>query len=287
VIARVLSLAAARRPFAPVVAALPFAKSVVRSRTLRAGGIVNGFWGAFDTLDEAKAAIPANLGSGWNEAGLHHDLSGQPAFTVAIDWITRTLQPGAQVVDLGGGQGGLQRRLAAANALQDRVDWLVVETPTQVAASEPADGLRFADTLPEEAPDLLIVSGYLQYTHEDMVAFLAGLPWQPRHILINKTPIAHGQAFWTLQNLGVAVAPYRVYREADFMAAIDRAGYAVLDRWTARELAVDVPFHPERRVPALTGLWLEKRKAPVKNIILPGVASMSYRVSLSPMLPRK
>jgi putative methyltransferase (TIGR04325 family) len=286
VLARVLSLAAARRPFAPVVAALPFAKQVVRNRTLCAGGIVNGFWGAFDHLDDAKAAIPANLGSDWSHAGTGHDLSHQPAFAVPIDWLTRTLQPGARVVDLGGGQGGLQRRLAAAGTLPDGVDWLVVETAAMVAASKPADGLRFAEALPDQAPNLLIVSGYLQYAHADMADFLAGLPWPVQNILINKTPIGMGEAFWTLQNLGAAVAPYRVYREADFMAAIDRAGYAVLDRWTAPELSVDVPFHPQRRVPALTGLWLEKRKAPVKNIILPGIASMSYRVSLSPKRQR-
>lgn len=281
-ITRALGIAASHRPLATVLAVTPFVKSVLRARTLGSGGGVNGFWGAFDHREDACAAIPAHLPRDWNVAGLHHDLRGQQAHAIALEWLARELFAGARVVDLGGGFGGLCDLLIAQDQMPEGVAWTVVETPALVeaAAARVRTGLAFTTTLPEQAPDILIVSGYLQYVHADMASFFARLPWEPGAILINKAPLALGGAFWTLQNLGRAVTPYRVYREAEFVAAIDRAGFDVLDRWTTPELRIDIPFHPERRVPALCGLWLRKRKPPISAPVKRSITSMSFRMSL-------
>ncbi|MFZ4070262.1 MAG: methyltransferase, TIGR04325 family [Caulobacterales bacterium] len=281
-ITRALGIAASHRPLAQVLAATPFVKNVLRARTLAPDGLLNGFWGAFDHREDACAAIPANLPRDWNRLGLHHDLHDKKAQAIALDWLARELTPGARVVHLGGGDGGLYDLLVENETMPDGVEWLVVETLALVeaAAAHTRGGLSFATTLPEHAPDILIVSGYLQYVHADMVGFFASLPWEPGAILINKAPLALGSAFWTLQNLGRAVTPYRVYREAEFVAAIDRAGFDVLDRWTAPELRVDIPFHPERSVAALSGLWLKKRKPPISAPCKPGLTSLSLRLSL-------
>ncbi len=281
-IIRALGIAASHRPLAQVLAATPFVKTVLRARTLAPDGLLNGFWGAFDHREDACAAIPANLPRDWNRLGLHHDQHDKKAQAIALDWLARELTPGARVVHLGGGDSGLYDLLVENETMPDGVEWLVVETLALVeaAAAHTRGGLSFATTLPEHAPDILIVSGYLQYVHTDMVGFLASLPWEPGAILINKAPLALGSAFWTLQNLGRAVTPYRVYREAEFVAAIDRAGFDVLDRWTAPELRVDIPFHPERSVAALSGLWLKKRKPPISAPCKPGLTSLSLRLSL-------
>jgi putative methyltransferase (TIGR04325 family) len=287
VITRALGIAASHRPLAQVLAATPFVKSVLRARTLAPGGAVNGYWGAYDHREDACAAIPAQMPRDWNVVGLHQDLRGQKAHAIALEWLARELTAGARVVDLGGGYGGLCDQLIEQGQMPEGVEWLVVETPALVdaAAARVRPGLAFATALPEQAPDILIVSGYLQYAHADMASFFASLPWEPGAILINKTPVAQGGAFWTLQNLGRAVTPYRVYREAEFVAAIDRAGFDVLDRWTAPELRIDIPFHPEKRVPGLTGLWLRKRKPPISTQWKPRSASMSFRFALQAALP--
>jgi putative methyltransferase (TIGR04325 family) len=80
----------------------------------------------------------------------------------------------------------------------------------------------------------------------------------PQHILFNKLPLTTGHAYWTLQNFGPAICPYRVFNEKEFLGCLQTAGYVLRDRWAVPELACDVPFHPRHCVPQFSGLYFER-----------------------------
>src|SRR5205823_10148376 len=106
--------------------------------------------------------------------------------------------------------------------------------------------------------DILLAAGALQYMSESVPGLLEKLLYRPRHLLLNKVPLTQGAGYWTLNNFGPAVTPYRVYNEAAFMTYFQHAGYRIRDRWTNNDMSCDIPFHPERTVPEFTGLCLER-----------------------------
>lgn len=106
--------------------------------------------------------------------------------------------------------------------------------------------------------DILLCAGVMQYMGEPIPLLLEKLPALPAHILLNKLPLTRSQGYWTLQNFGTAVSPYRVFNEKEFFDYFEKGGYALRDRWVVPELSCDVPFHPEYFVPHFTGLYFEK-----------------------------
>ena len=66
----------------------------------------------------------------------------------------------------------------------------------------------------------------------------------PRHLLVNNTPIYDGEAYITLQNMGISYVPYRVFNRAEFVRSLERCYYAVEDCWKT-ERTLSVPLHPD------------------------------------------
>jgi putative methyltransferase (TIGR04325 family) len=119
--------------------------------------------------------------------------------------------------------------------------------------------LFFADYLSgTPAVEIFLSAVNIKYIHDSGPGILEKAPAAPSHIILNKLPLTHGPAYWTLQNFGPAISPYRIYNERDFLSYFEKAGYVLRDRWAVPELSCDVPFHPQRFVPHLSGLYLEK-----------------------------
>ncbi len=191
----------------------------------------------------------------------------------ALVWLEHAMAEGARrIFDLGGHIGLAYYGFARRVLLPDDLDWCVHDLGAVIAAGrdwaaghDPARRLRFSDS-PRDADgsDLLICSGALQYLDYVLPDLLAGLHAAPRHVLVNLSPIHPEQGFFTLQNLGIAVCPYRVEGLPDFRARMEGLGYALHDHWELPERQLRVPFAPSRRLDHYSGLYF-RRPAPTRH----------------------
>lgn len=250
---------------------LPAAYARYAMRRADHGGLQAGL---FDSFEAAMAAVPTGKRVGWN----HDEVSSlwldqrdpiQPSSYPVFFWLSKLLQPGTVLVDLGGSIGltyYAYRRLAG---MPVGSRWHVVEVPAlaargrEVAAKSDAPGLEFGNALgAAPAADVLLAAGALQYMPRAVPGLLESLPARPRHVLVNKAALTSGDAYWTLQNFGPAAAPYRVWNEASFLEYFAAAGYRLQDRWMVAELSLDLPFYPRRSIPALCGFYFKADDAP-------------------------
>ncbi len=102
-------------------------------------------------------------------------------------------------------------------------------------------------------------SATLQYIDSPGLSELVdSLTVPPRHLLINKLPLYDGEPYITLQNGGVHFIAQRAFNRSQFLGALAKRGYRVIDEWQLESISCFVPFHPERAVPRYTGLYLAR-----------------------------
>ncbi len=134
--------------------------------------------------------------------------------------------------------------------------WSVVDVPAMTSAGRArrqelgaGDELHFHEHAEQVGPaDILFCSGSLQYTPFELTA-LASSFGKPQTILLSKIPVTSGQAFVTLDNLGHARVPYRIYAQDELEAQMRDMGYRELARWNIPEKDFSIPFtRPRFRV---------------------------------------
>lgn len=170
----------------------------------------------------------------------------------AVHWLGRALEGGARrVFDLGGHVGvayyGFSRYLAFPADLSWRVHDL---SHAMEAGAMLAETNRVQDTLgftpnagDASGCDFLISTGALQYLPYRLPELLAGLGKKPRHVLFNLTPLHPEKSFFTLQNLGIAICPYRIESAERLFGDMEALHYRMVDRWELPERRLRVPFH--------------------------------------------
>ncbi len=183
-------------------------------------------------------------------------------------WIDQLIGNGARrIFDLGGHIGlafyGFSRYIDYPSGLIWNVHDLdkVIQTGRSIATRrDPSGKLRFVQA-PEAADgcDVLISTGALQYLEYSLPELLDRLIAPPRHVLFNLTPLHPTKSFFTLQNLGVAVCPYRVQSDAALVQQMAERGYQVRDRWELSERNLRIPFEPDYEVQAYYGIYFERQ----------------------------
>jgi putative methyltransferase (TIGR04325 family) len=266
----ILRIALARTPVGAALRHVPFVeKRYVRHAMYRMNH-AGLFTGVYDSRAAAERDIPADRNHGWdNEQSAQLWLARidhmQPTAYAPFFWLAKLLREETTIVDYGGSIGLSYYSYTRRHDLPAGARWIVVEVPQlaatgkQVAIREKAAQLEFITDLAATPPcDILLCAGTLQYIDGSVPGFLEKLPASPRHLLLNKLPLAKRQAYWTLQNFGPAISPYRVFNEKEFFGYVEGAGYILRDRWDVPELACDVPFYPRHCVPHFSGMYLEK-----------------------------
>lgn len=182
-------------------------------------------------------------------------------------WIDRILSEGGRrVFDLGGHLGlayyGYQHYISFPAGLV----WCVHDLPHVVAAGrrlaserDKLGALQFCET-PHGADgfDILISTGALQYLGYGLPSLIGELSHPPHHVLFNLTPMHPEKAFFTLQNLEVAVCPYRVESIERLIAEMQALGYRVRDHWELKERNMRIPFKVEYEVDSYHGYYFER-----------------------------
>lgn len=266
----IFRIALARTPIGAALGRIPSLERNYRQHAMQRVNHGGLFAGVYDSRIAAERDIPATRNHGWdNEQAAHMWLEQidrmQPTAYAPFFWLTTLLREGTTVVDYGGSIGLSYYSYVRRRKLPPGARWIVVELPNLVAAGrrialrENAAQLEFVTDLASTPPcEILLCAGALQYIDESLTGVLGKLRALPQHVLLNKLPLSKGQGYWTLQNFGPAISPYRIFNEQEFLDSLEKAGYVPRDRWAVPELACDVPFHPRYCVPQFSGLYFEK-----------------------------
>jgi len=265
-----LKMAMARTPMGGVLGRLPLVEKAYAQHTLRRTDNVVLFAGVYDSYAAAERDIPEWRKQGWDNQETASRYLFQidymlPTTYATFFWLSKLLQPQSTLLDYGGNIGLSYYGYVKRQALPEGARWVIVELPhlvaigTKMAQRQKAAQLEFATEL-GSAPrcDILFSAGALQYMEHSVPGLLEKMAALPKHILLNKVPLHRERNYWTLQNFGSAVSPYRIYKENEFLGYFEKAGYVLRDRWSVPELSCAIPFHPRELVAEFTGLYWER-----------------------------
>jgi putative methyltransferase (TIGR04325 family) len=266
----IFRIALARTPIGTALGRIPLLEKRYVRHAMQRVNHAGLFTGVYESRLAAERDIPDDRNHGWDNEQAAQMWLGQidrmqPTAYAPFFWLSKLMREGTTIVDYGGSIGLSYYSYVRRQRLPAGVRWSVVELPhlaaagKKIALRENAAQLEFVtDLASAPACEILLCAGTLQYIEDSVPGVLEKLRALPRHILLNKLPLTKGQAYWTLQNFGPAISPYRVFNEAEFLGSLQQAGYALRDRWEVPELACDVPFHPRHCVPQFSGLYFEK-----------------------------
>ena len=108
----------------------------------------------------------------------------------------------------------------------------MVEVGRRIAGERECKGLSFTSDFTQcSDSEVLLTCGTIQYLERGLADMLAGLAMKPRHILVNKSPMYEGPTYYTLQNTGYSICPYRIYNRVQFIESRKSLGYDLIDSW--------------------------------------------------------
>jgi putative methyltransferase (TIGR04325 family) len=247
-----------------------------RRRFFSTRGWRNLHWGVFDSFEAANAFSREHGEPPRFDMDQRRWLADKQRLMAhdypMLFWLERLLtspegQRFERVCDLGGSVGVSYLALSPYLTLPPQLVWEVCELPDvaefgrQVASERGMqEHLHFRSDMDQalEGADILFTAGTIQYIDEPLEQMLGKLAKAPRHVFINRLPLTTGSTFVTLQNSGVAVHPYRIRNDAEFVDAMSRAGYQVVDRWVCLQNSTHIPLHPERTLEHFHGLYLRR-----------------------------
>jgi putative methyltransferase (TIGR04325 family) len=229
---------------------------------------VGALSGAYSSIEAAKLATPRTHIRGYETPGtgaMYRDmLDGVlPKDYPALFWLRDILPTAERLFDLGGHVGvsffAYGRYIEYTPALR----WLVCDVDEVVrdgavlARERNATQLLFTTDMDKgEGADVLLASGSLQYIPRPLADIMAGWKRLPRHVLVNQMPTHPDRTFVTLQNIGVAICPYRISAYDALPTALARLGYRLVDTWEDPSRRTSVPHEPNGGPISYTGYYL-------------------------------
>jgi putative methyltransferase (TIGR04325 family) len=230
---------------------------------------INSFRGVFESFADAERAAPKFKPVGYDAAGSEHWWAFKLDRILdedypALFWLREALAESRSLLDVGGHIGEAFYAFERVLAYPPGFKWTVMDVPTvaeagrKLALERGASALEFiSDYGSTEGADILFAAGALQYIDSPGVAdAIRSFRIRPRHLVINKTPIYEGPAFVTLQNIGTAHCPYRIFNRQEFVSELDAEGYRLVDEWTKHRPS-HVRFHPEKSFEHYTGMYFK------------------------------
>lgn len=224
------------------------------------------FQGVYATFEEAATAAPKSKPVGYDNTAaatlMSHSgplwLSDYPV----LFWLERALIEEPSVLDIGGYVGISYYSFRSYLHYPEELNWLIYDVPAvtqagiEIARRERSRGLSFTSEINSNMQvHTVLALGSVQFSEQSLPELLSRLAKLPSHLILNKLPLSDVPDFVTLQDLGPAVCPYRIFNRATFIRSVEDLGYRLADRWTNAEFGCEIPFHPDRNVPSYTGLY--------------------------------
>ncbi len=185
-------------------------------------------------------------------------------------WLARTNARPLRVLDYGGSVGNIYYSYAGhLGQFAEKLEWVVFDLPKiveegrRIAAQRGEKNLRFAAALEELDGDFVVhVSSAFHYWEKSVAEFVAHLPCQPAHIIVNRVPVNPDEkTFVTVQYKKTFAVPCMVRNRDEFISDFAAAGYTMVDSWMAPELRLRMPLFPRHDVPAYSGFCFSREGA--------------------------
>ncbi|MEO6803914.1 MAG: methyltransferase, TIGR04325 family [Granulicella sp.] len=228
------------------------------------------FSGVYPDFRTAQSHIPKNLLVGYDNPETATFLGRKcqllPSEYPVLFWLSRLFQDNHSIFDFGGYIGILYNTYRQFNIYPQNLQWTVYDVPAVIAAgqqildNDPDPSLKFTcDVADAASASILLAAGSLQYSEPSIAEILSGLRQMPEHLLINKLPTTKLPSFFTLQNMGPAVSPYKVVRRIEFVQSLETLGYRLIDGWKNPDLSCYIPFHPDHAVEEFDGFYFARQ----------------------------
>lgn len=228
---------------------------------------MNAFRGVYASFADAERAAPRIKPLGYDSADSASwylsKLNGvaQEDYPV-LYWLRTAFDDSHSVFEIGGHVGVAYYGFARILAYPPEIRWTICDVPTIVAAGEELarrrgqTNLRFVTNPAQtEGADIVLACGALQYIDAPHLAkTIASFRVRPKHVLVNTTPVYDGVAFITVQNIGSAYCPYRVFNRREFIRSMKDIGYSLVDTWQ-KERAFRIPRHPDKSFDHYSGFY--------------------------------
>lgn len=227
------------------------------------------FRGSFFDFASAEAAIPAGRNSGYDnrssaERNINEWLVVYPSDYPVMFWLAKLLPECKLLFDWGGNVGLKYFAYKSYLDYSESLTWLVADVPAVVdvgrgiARRENAHALQFTSVL-DELPhaDVLLAEGSLHFI-DNPFAQLRALENLPPHIVLNKVPAHSAASTWTLNNMGTAMCPYRLFNRDELIRTVEDLGYRLIDEWRSSENSCEVPFFPQYKIDAYSGFYFSR-----------------------------
>jgi len=227
----------------------------------------NLFDGVYPDFATAINHVPNTKPLGYDHeepAKMYQERASQvyPTDYPVLFWLNKILIPAMKVFDLGGHIGVSCYAYGKYLSVIQNVRWQVCDVPAvveagkQLADKKNATSLTFTTETEEmEGTDILLASGSLQYLEYNISDLLKNLKLKPPHLLINLLPLHPEREFVTIQNIGTAFCPYRIFHQENFIRSLVALGYTLIDQWENAEKKCILPFQPTFSVQPYKGLY--------------------------------
>jgi len=256
------------RPLVPK----PARRWVAERRFFTPEGLSRPFFGKFNSFQEARdfeeshqiPDLPSRYvmdhgkWAQWQSQLRLHDYP-------VLFWLATLMGEGNILFDLGGSVGVCYYLYRQWLTMPKDLRWIVSEMPEPVelgrklAAERDATQLSFTtDHQGLDGSNILLAAGVLQYIEQPLPELLGGLKTPPKHILINRLALTEQQpGFITLEHHGQSITPVRVENHDAFIAAMDQAGYRLVDEWKCLQNSMSIPTHPECTLEHFHGMYFK------------------------------
>lgn len=236
--------------------------------------MANLFRGIFSSFAEAQASVPEKRKVGYDNhsaASLYLDRTKRtfPSDYPVMFWLNKLVTPDrCRILDLGGHIGisyyAYSRYLDYAEGMR----WIVHDVPAVMAhgreiarEKDKAGRLDFCDRFEDGGDaDILLSIGALQYLPDTLPERLLTLEKLPQHLLLSLLPVHMKETYYTLQSIGAAYCPYRIFGKDELIGGFEALGYRLADWWEAPEKNCVIPFHPKHSLDRYFGFLFSLAK---------------------------
>lgn len=256
-----------------MVKAIPgirYLRQVRYARFFKNADNLNLFHQVFADFKSAEAAAPRNKALGYDHeepAALYDQYIENvgPSDFASMFWLERLRDEIKSVYDFGGHVGIKYYAYSKYLSSKGNIAWTVYDLPAvisrgkRLAKERKAHSLHFSESVSdlEKGVDLLFASGSLQYLDNPVDALFKNLRNKPKYVLINMIPLHDDKSYVTLQNIGPAFCPYKIFHKAKLVGQLSAYGYELQYEWKNPEKTCIIPFNEEHNVIGYSGLLLK------------------------------
>ena len=232
---------------------------------------LTGYNRPFASLKDAEAAIAGYEGDGHSNLACAINLIRTMEEATASDYAAlfylQPVLPSLRTIfDFGGSIGNLFYCYAKYLDFPADLIWTVFDVPENVdfgekfARDRGEQRLRFTACLGDgDGVDLFLATGALHYFETPLPDIISEFQKKPRYVLVNRSPMADGRPFATVQDGGVYRVACMLHNRDALIRKFDDAGYEILGNWRAAERSLIIPFYPDRSVHAYSGMFFRLR----------------------------